>query len=213
MAAADRSRIAGSSPACYSMRVQDSAKASETPGRWVDGTLPPNVVLGSNTLITGDLAFKRFQAKQTDALVIGAQCSMDGVHFDLGPGGRVRIGDYCYFTNAVLLCELEVIIGNYVLIGWNTTIADTDFHPIAPAERIADAIACSPLGKQRPRPLIARKAVVIEDDVWIGPNATILKGVRIGAGAFIEPGSLVTREVPAGARVMGNPAQVIGNAA
>jgi acetyltransferase-like isoleucine patch superfamily enzyme len=50
----------------------------------------------------------------------------------------------------------------------------------------------------------------VEDDVWIGPNATILKGVHIGAGAFIEAGALVVRDVPRRARVMGNPAQVIG---
>jgi acetyltransferase-like isoleucine patch superfamily enzyme len=51
---------------------------------------------------------------------------------------------------------------------------------------------------------------VIEHDVWIGPNATILKGVRIGAGAFIEAGTLITRDVPPRARVLGNPAQIIG---
>jgi acetyltransferase-like isoleucine patch superfamily enzyme len=132
------------------------------------------------------------------------------VHFAVGGEGKVAIGDYCYFTNAVLLCELELRFGNYVVIGWNATIADTDFHPLAPAERIADAVACSPLGEGRPRPPIPRKAVVIEDDVWIGPNATILKGVRIGRGAFIEAGSLVTRDVPPRARILGNPAQVIG---
>jgi len=189
--------------------VQEAANTAATPGHWVNGTPPSNVRLGTNTILTGDLAFKRFHATGPDALVVGNQCTMDGVHFDLGRGARMRIGDYCYFTNAVLLCELEIVIGNYVLIGWNTTITDTDFHPIAPAERIADAIACSPLGKGRPRPMVARKPVVIEDDVWIGPNATILKGVRIGAGAIIEPGSLVTRDIPAGARVIGNPAQVI----
>jgi acetyltransferase-like isoleucine patch superfamily enzyme len=135
---------------------------------------------------------------------------MDGVHFAVGEQGRVEIGDYCYFTNAVLLCESELIIGSYVVIGWNATIADTDFHPIAPAERIADAIACSPLGKGRPRPEILRKPVIIEDDVWVGPNATILKGVRIGTGAFIEAGTLVVHDVPARARVCGNPAQVVG---
>ena len=140
---------------------------------------------------------------------IGAYCTMDGVHFDLGEEGCVSIGDYCYLTNVVLLCELEVTIGSYVMIGWNVTIADTDFHPIAPAERIADAISQSPLGKGRPRPFIARRAIAIEDDVWIGPNATILKGVRIGAGAFIEAGSMVTRDVAPGARIMGNPAQVV----
>jgi acetyltransferase-like isoleucine patch superfamily enzyme len=171
---------------------------------------PANVRLGPNTLVSGDLSFKRFRSNEPDALVVGANCTMDGVHFALGEKGRVQIGDYCYFTNAVLLCELEMRFGSYVVIGWNATIADTDFHPLAPAERIADAIACSPLGQGRPRPEIPKRPVTIEDDVWIGPNATILKGVRIGTGAFIEAGSLVTRDVPARARIMGNPAQVIG---
>ena len=180
------------------------------PGRWTNGDLPPNVRLGQNSLITSDYAFKRFRSRQALALQIGAHCTMDGVHFAIGEEGRIEIGNYCYFTNAVLLCELELRIGSYVVIGWNATIADTDFHPADPAERIADAIACSPLGGGRPRPPIARLPVVIEDDVWVGPNATILKGVRLGAGALIEAGALVTRDVPPRARVLGNPAQIIG---
>ena len=180
---------------------------------WAHGPLPANVRIGSHTLLTAEYAFKRFRSKQESALVIGSNCTMDGVHFAVGREGRVSIGDYCYFTNAVLLCELELRIGNYVVIGWNATLADTDFHPIDPAERIADAVACSPLGKGRARPAIAKRAVVIEDDVWIGPNAAILKGVRIGAGSWIEPGSLVTRDVPPRSRVLGNPAQIIGQVA
>ena len=180
------------------------------PGSWTQGELPKNVRLGANTLITDELAFKRFHSVLPEALTIGAHCTMDGVHFDLGEQGRMVIGDYCYFTNAVLLCELEVRIGSYVVIGWNTTVSDTDFHPLAPAERIADAIACSPLGRGRPRPPVLKRPVIIEDDVWIGPNATVLKGVRIGSGAWIEAGSLVTRDVPPRARILGNPAQVIG---
>jgi acetyltransferase-like isoleucine patch superfamily enzyme len=179
---------------------------------WTHGALPANVRIGANTLLTADYAFKRFRSKLPDALRIGAHATMDGVHFAVGEGGKISIGDYCYFTNAVLLCELELRIGKYVVIGWNATIADTDFHPLAPAERIADAMACSPLNQGRPRPEIAKKPVVIEDDVWIGPNATILKGVRIGAGAWIEAGSLVTRDVPPGSRVLGNPAQIVGAA-
>lgn len=180
------------------------------PGRWTNGELPKNVRLGQNSLITSNYAFKRFRSRLDLALILGENCTMDGVHFAIGEEGRVEIGDYCYFTNAVLLCELGLRIGSYVVIGWNTTIADTDFHPADPAERIADAIACSPLGGGRPRPEIARLPVVIEDDVWIGPNATILKGVRLGAGSFIEAGALVTRDVPPCARVIGNPAQIVG---
>jgi acetyltransferase-like isoleucine patch superfamily enzyme len=187
-----------------------SSDAPREPGRWTDGELPANVRVGPDSLITSDYAFKRFLSRRDPALVIGAHCTMDGVHFAVGAEGRIEIGDYCYFTNAVLLCELELRIGSYVVIGWNATLADTDFHPIAPAERVADAVACSPLGKGRPRPEILRSPVVIEDDVWIGPNATILKGVRIGAGAVVEAGALVTRDVPPRARVLGNPAQIIG---
>jgi|ERR1051326_262299 acetyltransferase-like isoleucine patch superfamily enzyme len=186
-----------------------TAAATLEPGRWLDGKLPDNVVLGTNTIIRGDLAFKRFHSQENPALVVGQHCTLDGVHFALGQNGRTQIGDYCCLSNAVLLCELELRLGNYVIIGWNATIADTDFHPLSPAQRIADAIACSPLGKDRKRPLIAAKRVIIEDDVWIGPSATILKGVRIGAGSFIEPGALVTRDVAPRSRIAGNPAQVI----
>lgn len=184
--------------------------ADQKVGQWVDGQLPANVRLGVNTVITGEHAFQRFQSTKEPGLAVGDHCTMDGVHFALGKQGSISIGNYCYFSNAILLCELELQLGNYVVIGWNTTIADSDFHPLSPAARIHDAIACSPVGHGRPRPPITMRAVVIEDDVWIGPNVTILKGVRIGAGAFIEPGSLVTREVPPGARVLGNPAQIVG---
>jgi len=180
---------------------------------WTTGSLPSNVSLGAGTTITGERPFKRFYSQRPDALSIGSQCTMDGVHFAIGREGHIATGDFCFFTNAVLLCELEIIFGSYVMIGWNTTICDTDFHPLAPAERIADAIACSPLANGRPRPEVPRRAVVIEDDVWIGPNVTILKGVRIGQGSFIEAGSLVTRNIPPRSRVLGNPAQVVGQIA
>ena len=51
--------------------------------------------------------------------------------------------------------------------------------------------------------------VVIEDDVWIGSRAIILKGVTIGRGAIIGAGAVVTKSIPAYAIAVGNPAQVI----
>ena len=193
------------------MQTQETeSKIFNGAGQWLDGELPENVQLGCDTVLKGDHAFHRFRSKKDRALIIGSHCTMDGVHFALGEEARTEIGNFCYFSNAILLCELELRIGNYVVIGWNATIADSDFHPISPAERIRDAIACSPQGNDRPRPPIKMLPVIIEDDVWIGPNATILKGVRLGAGSFIEPGALVTRSVPPRSRVLGNPAQVVG---
>lgn len=181
-------------------------------GRWAEGAPPPNVRLGAGTLITSEHAFKRFKSRRDPALVVGRNSTLDGTHFAAGEDGAIAIGDFCFIANAVLLAEASVEIGSYVMIGWNATITDTDFHPLAPAERVADALACSPLGKGRPRPPIARKPVVIEDGAWIGPLAVVLKGVRVGAGAWVEPGAVVTKDVPPGARVLGNPGVVIGRA-
>ena len=187
-----------------------------TPERWTKENLPPNVRVGVNTVITGDyyigeLPFKRFFSRLDPGLVIGDSCTLDGVLFNVNEQGHVQIGNYCYLKDAFIVCEQEIAIGNYVVMGWHATIVDSDFHPIAPADRIEDAIAISPLGKGRPRPAFASRPVIIEDDVMIGPGATILKGVRVGAGAFVEAGAVVVADVPARARVLGNPARVIGS--
>lgn len=170
---------------------------------------PANVRLGQDSRITGPDAFKRYFSQREIGLSLGERSWADGAKFAVGPAGIVAIGSDCYLNDCVLLAELEIRIGDHVMIGWNTTISDSDFHPIAPAERIQDAIALSPLSQGAPRPPIARRPVIIGDDVFIGPACTVLKGVTIGAGAYIEPGSVVTRDVPAGAHMRGNPAAIV----
>jgi acetyltransferase-like isoleucine patch superfamily enzyme len=187
---------------------------SPNDARWTGGSLPSNVVLGTGSLITGDRwtddqVFRKFKSKLEPGLTIGARSRMDGVLFNAGERARITIGDDCWFEEVFLICEQEICIGNHVIIGWRATIVDSDFHPLAPLERLRDVVAISPLGQRHERPSIPCKPVRIGNDVWIGPNATILKGVCIGDGAFIEPGSVVTRDVPAGARVLGNPAEVV----
>src|SRR5215510_3308082 len=99
---------------------EPARESRDFPGHWSDGAVPPNVRLGCDTVLKGDHAFHRFRSKQSLALVIGDHCTMDGVHFALGEAAQVRIGNFCYFSNAILLCEQEMAIGNYVVIGWNT---------------------------------------------------------------------------------------------
>jgi len=182
---------------------------------WWSDQLPPNVRLGPNSVITGryvpgDHPFKRFRSRLDPAVRIGAHSILDGVYFNMGEHSCITIGDYCQFTEIFLLSDLKITIGNHVVIGWHAVLADADFHPTAPAERLADAVACSPSGKGQARQPYACRPVIIDDNVWIGPNAAILKGVHIGANAFVEAGAVVVRDVPPRARVLGNPAQVIG---
>jgi acetyltransferase-like isoleucine patch superfamily enzyme len=113
-------------------------------------------------------------------------------------GAVLEIGADFGMTGGSICAAQRITIGDRVAVGANTTILDTDFHPLDPGQRRSD-------------PQAARTAaVVIEDDVFIGMNCLILKGVRIGQGSVVGAGSVVTRDVPAGAIVAGNPARVIG---
>ncbi|MCP9819744.1 hypothetical protein KBZ18_09585 [Synechococcus sp. Cruz-9H2] len=107
------------------------------------------------------------------------------------------------------MCHEHIQIGNRVKISYHVTIADADFHPVDPQQRKRDAIASRPGGSPKGRPPFISSPVQIDDDVEIGIGAIILKGVRIGAGACIRAGSVVTRDVPRSSVVAGNPASIV----
>lgn len=180
------------------------------PGDWFAGRIPANVVAGAGTVIDSSFCFKHFYSAREVGLRVGQHTTIWRASLAADEDGVIEIGDYCYIANASLVCSERIHIGSRVLIAGGVTIADSDFHPIAPAARLADTVALSPVGDRARRPRIETRPVVIEDDVWIGYNATVLKGVRIGAGALVAPGALVLRDVPPGAEVAGNPAVVVG---
>lgn len=182
------------------------------PGDWFPGKIPTNIEVGENTVLDSSFCFKHYFS----TLAIGFRCGSNVTFWRTSLAAEERavieIGDYTYIANASLVCSERITIGSFVMIAGGVTIADSDFHPVAPAARLADTIALSPVGNRQKRPPVLIKPVVIEDDVWIGYNATILKGVRVGVGAIIAPGALVVENVPAGAEVAGNPARVVGEA-
>jgi acetyltransferase-like isoleucine patch superfamily enzyme len=115
----------------------------------------------------------------------------------LHANSRLRIGDRFAMTGGTLCVADCIEIGNDVNIGANSGVIDTDFHPLSAELRIAHPQD----GKTKP--------VVIEDNVFIGGNCIVLKGVTIGQGSVVGAGSVVTRCVPRGVIVAGNPARVI----
>jgi acetyltransferase-like isoleucine patch superfamily enzyme len=113
------------------------------------------------------------------------------------PAAKLVIGDDFGMTGGAIVCEERITIGDRVTVGANTVIADTDFHPLDPVRRYV-----APLdGATRP--------VNIEDDVFIGMQCLILKGVTIGRGSVIGAGSVVTRDIPPNSIAAGNPARVL----
>ncbi len=111
-----------------------------------------------------------------------------------GPEGVLRIGDGVRLNYGVsVAAQREVVIGHRTRIGPYVMIVDSDFHD--PYDR-----------SRRPE----GRPVVIEDDVWIGAKASVLRGVRVGRGAVVGTGAVVTRDVEPFSVVAGVPAKVVG---
>src|SRR5215471_16928601 len=185
-----------------------------TPGKALEGDLypgplPQNIVAGENTRIDSGACFRYFRTKAPVGLRTGVNVTLWRTSFAVEESAIVEIGDDSWIANASLACSVRIVIGKRVFIACGVTIADSDFHPLTPGARLLDSVAVSPGGDRSRRPLIEARPIEIEDDVWIGYNATILKGVRISAGAVIAPGAVVTANVPAGRTVAGNPARIV----
>jgi acetyltransferase-like isoleucine patch superfamily enzyme len=181
-------------------------------GEWDYSILPSNVRIGCGCWLERRDSFSRFRSEQNPGLILGDRVRVyTWTTFNVEPAGVVEIGDDAILVGAIFMCAERITLGRNVIVSYHVTIADSDFHPIDPKDRLRDAIANSPHGDRSRRPEVVSRAVTIEDDVWIGIGSLILKGVRIGRGARVHAGSVVTRDVPAGASVAGNPARPIAN--
>jgi acetyltransferase-like isoleucine patch superfamily enzyme len=120
---------------------------------------------------------------------------------DLNGYGRIQVGAGTWigqYNNLRASGNADVVIGKQCLISQFCTLVGTNHL------------------KDRDKPIIAqgadptRRGVILEDDVWLGAGVTILPGVRVGQGAIVAAGAVVSRDVPAYAIWSGVPAQRLG---
>ncbi len=185
----------------------------------------PNVVIGEGTLIEPPSIMgkpPRGAAEGDFLLIIGKNGHIRpfstiyaggkiGDNFQTGQGVSIRedniIGDNVSIgTNSVLEfgnrigdnsrihsnCFMEMVtIGSYVFVGPNVVFTD-DLHPM-----------------NCPKYKECKGGATVEDFARIGANSTILPGIKIGRNSLVGAGSVVTKDVPENAVVVGNPARVI----
>ena len=105
-------------------------------------------------------------------------------------GATLYVGSDCGFSGTVIGCFSKITIGCSVRCGANTLITDGDWHTDDP--RSGDS-----------------KPVYIGDNVWLGVDVVVLKGVKIGRNSVIGAGSVVTSDVPENVVAAGNPCRVV----
>ncbi len=108
-------------------------------------------------------------------------------------GGKIILRANSGISSARLISHSLIEVGEGSAIGAGSLLCDSDMHEV-------------PLGSDKP---IGILPIVIGRNVFIGAQCIILKGVTIGDGAVIGAGSVVTRDIPAGAVAAGNPAVVV----
>lgn len=156
-----------------------------------DVRLNNNVFIGDRVVL--------YQDQDGGSIELGKGVHLYGdTHLQTAQRGRITIGAHthiqprCQFT--ACLAPIEIGIGVHIATGCAFYPYD---HGVAPNELI---------GKQ---PLQTKGGILVEDDAWLGYGVIVLSGVRIGKGAVVGAGSVVTRDIPERAIAVGSPARVI----
>ena len=110
----------------------------------------------------------------------------------VGAQAQLKIGDGTVINSSILAAQRQITIGKDCRLAPFVHFMDSDFHDVG--DRLAD-------GKSGP--------IIIGDRVMIGAHTLILRGVTVGDGAELLPGSVVTKDIPAGALAGGVPAKVL----
>jgi acetyltransferase-like isoleucine patch superfamily enzyme len=182
----------------------------EYTGDWDYGLLPTNVQVGEGCWIERLDSFGRMLSTRDPAVVLGNRVHVfTWTAFSLERNATLSVGDDSVLVGTQFMCAEQITIGQRVVISYHCVVADSDFHPRTAQARREDAVASAPDGDHSKRPPVESEPVVIEDDVWVGIGAMILKGVRIGAGARVAAGAIVSRDVAPGSLVAGSPAEPV----
>jgi len=173
-----------------------------------------HVIVGDNVRLENFIADVRNCKKNDKKISIGEDSMVSGRFVIEKATGRIDIGKRCSIGPGMFISIEHIEIGNDVMISWGCTIADNNSHSLNWQERINDVenwkrgIEENKIGFYKNWDCVKKGKITIGNNVWVGFNVIILKGVSIGNGAIIAAGSVVSKDVPDYSVVAGNPAEI-----
>lgn len=180
-------------------------------GDWIDRPLPANLVIEPSVYLESAFNFLAFYSQRDPGLILREGTGVyDFATFVTGPQGQIEVGPYTCINAAYLICNDRITIGAHCLLGWGAIISDSwlDRNSGKAVRRAALRAAAAHESRYLPPPTTPRP-VIIEDNVWVGFEAVILSGVRLGTGCIIGCRSVIAEDVPPYAVVVGNPPRIV----
>jgi len=166
-----------------------------------------SVMISDNSVLYENSTILNF-ANDVSKIIIGSNCHIYGSLTVYPKAGSIHIGDNSSLGElSRIVSGFKVRIGNRVMIAHNVNILDNNSHPIEANLRHEDFMSTYSTGM--PDYDLSGREIIIEDDVWIGFNSIVLKGVTIGRGAIIGAGSVVTKDVAPWTVNVGNPLRCV----
>ena len=165
-------------------------------------------VLGSGAKLMPSARIRNIRG-DTRCIRVGENTVVAGELLVFSHGGDISIGAWCYIGEGTRIWSSGLVrIGDRVLISHNVNIFDSLTHPLNARQRHIQFKAIVQSGHPCSIEL-GERPVTVGDDVWIGVNACVLRGVTIGEGAVVGAGAVVTHDIPPFTIAAGNPARVI----
>jgi len=186
-------------------------EGSSLPHDWFQGIVPVNVDVDEQAYIETTFGLTKLDSSRQPSLIIAEGAGLYSTTvIEIAPEGRVSVGAFTCLNASHVICNLEITIGSHCLISWQVVITDTLVGPGIPPEVHRDVLrqaADDP--NRRLVPFAPPQPVVIEDVVWIGFGSVIMPGVTVGRGSIVGCKTVVDRDVPPYAVVVGNPFRII----
>jgi acetyltransferase-like isoleucine patch superfamily enzyme len=164
---------------------------------WFSRQLPANIRLGEGCWLYSSYAFAHYASNSSSGLCVGQNTGLyHGTFFDLGPKAEVTIGDFCSLVGVIFATNGRVTIDDFTFIAHEVVIADSPWSLPGSNGGLSERS-------------LTPSTIEIGRNVWIGAQANLIGNVRIGDGAIIGAGTLVTQDVPPFTLSAGNPMRLL----